>query len=143
MDNTSHSPSRLEQILGTGVLLLLLIGCFLVMTPFMSALAWAFVMAFSLWPPRRRLVAMLGNRKTTAALIMTSAIALVLVVPTIVIVANLAQDVGDIGTAAKRWVEAGPPAAPAWLRKVPVVGNRAADYWQELVNDANALVRQA
>src|SRR5262245_31163026 len=99
MNDTPHTPSRLEQMLGVGVLLLLLIGCFLILEPFLSALAWAFVLAFSLWPPRRRLVALLGHRKTIAALIMTGAIALVLVVPTVVIVANLAEDAGDIGSA--------------------------------------------
>jgi predicted PurR-regulated permease PerM len=142
MNADSQRGRRIEQTIGMIVLLALLIGSFLVLQPFISSLAWAFVLAFSLWPVFRRLVASLGNRRTMASLIMTLAIALALVVPTVAIVTNLAQDARELGTAAKRWVQAGPPAPPAWLQKIPVVGNRIATYWQDLADDAATLLRQ-
>ena len=101
MNQRSNILPRVEQGLGLIVLLLLLVGSLLVLQPFLSALAWALVMAFSLWPVQQRLVAWLGNRRNITALILTLTIALVLVVPTVVIVANLSGDARDIGAATK------------------------------------------
>jgi predicted PurR-regulated permease PerM len=143
MDQRSHTVPRVEQWLGIAALLLLLIGSFLVLQPFISALAWAFVLGFSLWPVQRRVVARLRGRRTWAALFLTTVIALVLVVPTAVIVANLAQDASDLAAATKSWVQSGPPAPPAWVHKIPVVGARVAAYWQELADDAAALMQRA
>src|SRR4051812_42433871 len=141
MDQRLPKHSRAEQVLGALVLLLLLIGSFLVLQPFLSAMAWAFVMGFSLWPVHRWLVARVRNSRTLAPLIITFGIALVLLVPTLVIVANLAEDAHSLGVATKSWIEAGPATAPAWIRKIPIVGERASNYWQTLANDASAMLR--
>jgi predicted PurR-regulated permease PerM len=142
MNQRSNILPRVEQGLGLIVLLLLLVGSLLVLQPFLSALAWALVMAFSLWPVQQRLVAWLGNRRNITALILTLTIALVLVVPTVVIVANLSGDARDIGAATKDWIQS-KPTAPAWLGKVPVVGKRISEYWQELTDDAASLLQRA
>lgn len=135
----SHTPTRLERSLAVAVLLLLLIGCFLVMQPFLSALAWAFVLAFSLWPLHRRLAARMGGRRTLTAILMTSLIALVLVMPIILIVSRLADDARDLGAATREWVQRG-PSPPGWLRSVPLVGEPIVTYWQDLADDANRLL---
>jgi predicted PurR-regulated permease PerM len=132
-----------EGVLAALVVVLLLVGSLVVVLPFVSALAWAFVMSFSLWPVYRRFVARLGGRRTLAALVMTTAIAGVLVVPTIVAVANLADDAAALADAANQWVASGPPPAPQWLRKMPVLGARGTAYWDALAGEANRLVRKA
>jgi predicted PurR-regulated permease PerM len=138
----SHAPSRIERGVGTAVLLLLLIGCFLVMQPFLTALAWAFVLVFSLWPLQRRLTTRLRGRRTLAAMVMTTAIAVVLVLPTLLIVVQLADDARAIGGATKEWVASGPPAPPAWVRRLPLVGRPVATYWQDLADDAARLLNR-
>jgi predicted PurR-regulated permease PerM len=144
MSNPTHEGSRklsrVEQYIGIGILVLLVIGSFLVLRPFLSALTWALVLCFSLWPVQRRLRAWLGGRNTLAALIMTSIIALVLVVPTVVITLNLAGDVRDIGVAARKWAADGPPDPPAWVNRIPAIGVQLSDYWQELADDARRLL---
>jgi predicted PurR-regulated permease PerM len=143
MEQRPHTFPRVEQWLGILALLLLLVGSFLVLQPFLSALAWAFVLAFSLWPVQRRVVARLGGRRTWASLILTLVIALVLVVPTAVIVANLAQDAHDLAVATKSWVQSKPTAPPAWVHRIPLVGNRLAEYWKDLADDAAELLQRA
>ena len=76
-DNHPPMARRVEQNLGVIVLLLLLVGAFLVLQPFISALAWAFVMASTLWAVRRQLVARFNGRRTLAAFTLSSSIALV------------------------------------------------------------------
>lgn len=136
MEESKGSASRIERGLGVLVLLLLLLGCLLVLRPFVSALLWAIVLCFSLWPVYQRVLRAVNGRKTLGAFVMTSAIALVLAVPTISITLNLAGDAHDLAAATRRWVTQLPRTAPSWLTKIPIVGSSAASYWQELAQDA-------
>lgn len=134
--------TRMEQALGLTALVFLLIGAFVVMKPFLSAAMWAVVLCFSLWPAHRRLVRWVGNRRTLGAAITTFAIALVLLVPFVVIGFSLADDARSLGMAARKWLEAGPPAPPAWLDKVPIVGGEAKRYWRGFADEAGKWLQE-
>ena len=135
--------SRLEQNLGWLLLALLLGGCLLVMRPFASALLWAVVLSFSTWPLHRRLVNLLGGRRTLAAMLMTLGMVLVMLLPFVIVGVTLADNVQELTVATRRWLEAGPPDPPAWLAKVPVVGPSASENWQALAGDSTKLLEQA
>ena len=60
---------KIERNLGWVVVLLLLLGCLLVLRPFVSALLWAVVLCVSSWPIYHRLLQGLGQRRTLAALV--------------------------------------------------------------------------
>jgi predicted PurR-regulated permease PerM len=137
---TVRKPARLEQNLGWIVLLLLLIGCLLVLRPFMSALLWAAVLCFSSWPLYQRLLRVLRGRRTLAALLMALGMILVMLLPFVVIGVTLADDVKELTTAARTWIDAESHAPPAWLTKVPVVGQQATERWQILATDSAKLV---
>ena len=81
--NRTMNPlrSKLEQTLGWAVLLALVAGCLIVLRPFVSALLWAVVLSFASWPVYRRLLSLLGNRRTLAALVMTLGMVLILLLP--------------------------------------------------------------
>jgi predicted PurR-regulated permease PerM len=133
---------RLEQILGVAGLFLLLVGCFLVIKPFITALMWAAILSYSLWPLHRRLLARLGGRRTLAAVITTSFIAMLLIGPFVLMGFSVADDARALGTATRKWVSAGPPYAPQWVGKLPVVGEKAKGYWNELATDARELIER-
>ncbi len=135
--------SQLEQTLGWAVLLSLVLGCLVVLRPFVSALLWAVVLSFSTWPIYRRLLRVLGNRRTLAALVMTLGMVLILLLPFLIVGLTLADNVKDLTVAVRHWIAAGPPAAPAWLAKLPVVGAQATAYWQTLANDTAKLWAEA
>lgn len=132
--------ARFEAKLAVGALTLLLIGCVLVMRPFMSALMWAAVLAFTLWPIQTRLVQWLKGRNTLAAGLMTGGITLVLVLPFLIIGLNLAGDVRALGVAVGKWVDKGPPSAPPWVEKLPVVGRQAKGLWMDFTNETAQVV---
>lgn len=131
--------SKLEQNLGWIVLALLLGGCLLVMLPFISALLWAVVLSFSIWPVYRQLVKWVGDRRTLAALIMAVGMICVILLPFVIVGVTLGDNVKELSAATQRWIDAGPPAPPAWLVKVPVVGQAAVDYWKSLTADSSKL----
>ncbi len=136
-------PSKLEQNLGWILLLLLLAGCLLVLRPFVSALLWAGVLCVSSWPIYRRMLRLVRNRRTLAALVMTLGMILVILLPFLIIGVTLADSVSELTTAAKGWIGEGPPDPPGWLAKVPLVGHAASDYWQSLADDSAKLWAEA
>jgi predicted PurR-regulated permease PerM len=135
MPDDPTKPDRLEQNLGWIALLLLLIGCLLVLRPFVSALLWAAILCFAIWPLYQRLLKVLLGRRTWAALLMALGMILVILLPFLVVGVTLADNVKEFTSAARTWIDAGPPAPPAWLAKLPIVGRQAAEFWQSLATD--------
>jgi predicted PurR-regulated permease PerM len=135
--------TKLEEGLGRGILALLFVGCLLVLWPFMTALLWATVLTFSLWPLYRRLAKLLGERRKLAAITLSLGLVLIVVLPFAIVGFTLGDNVSELETATRRWLEGGLPAAPAWLAKVPLVGKTAADGWNSLAGDSSKLVEKA
>src|SRR5438552_6507831 len=137
---TVTKPASLERNLGWITLLLLLVGCLLVLRPFASALLWAVVLCISSWPLYQRLLKLLRGRRTWAALLMALGMILVIQLPFIVVGMTLADNVKELTSAAQTWVDAGPPAPPTWLAKLPIVGAQATERWQTLATDSSKLL---
>src|SRR4051794_37972411 len=111
-------PARLERNIGSIALLLLLVGCLLVLRPFASALLWAVVLCVSSWPLYQRVLKWLRGGRTLAALLMALGMILVLLLPFFVVGVTLADNVKELTSSARTWLDAGAPAPPAWLAKV-------------------------
>src|SRR5262245_64878907 len=109
--------TKLEQNLGWMLLLLLLLSCALVLWPFVTVTLWSAVLSFSTWPIYSRLLKWLGGRRTLAASLLSLTMVLVVLLPFAVVGLTLADNVTELKTAAQRWIDAGPPAPPAWLAK--------------------------
>jgi predicted PurR-regulated permease PerM len=132
--------SKLERKLGWIIVALVLAGCLLVLLPFASALLWAVVLAFSSWPLYRRLVHLLGGRRTLAALGMALAMFCIILLPFVIVGATLGDNVKDLTASAQRWMAEGPHQPPSWLIKLPVIGPRAAESWRSLAADNSPLI---
>jgi predicted PurR-regulated permease PerM len=134
----THNMNRrtlIERALAWTILTLLVLGCLAVVRPFISSLLWAVVLCFSVWPLYQRLLAWLGQRRTLAAALICTIMVLLLVLPLLLVGLSMADNVKDLTAATRRWVEAGPPEPPAWLAKVPLVGEKGVEYWQSLAAD--------
>ena len=129
---TPTPPSGAEKNLGWAVLLALLIGCLLVLRPFVSALLWAVILCSASWPLYGRMLRLVRNRHGLAASLMMLGMALIVLVPFIIVGTSLAKNVDDLTGAVRTWIQAGPPEPPAWLGKVPLVGAQAVQSWQNL-----------
>jgi predicted PurR-regulated permease PerM len=134
---------KIERNLGWVVVLLLLAGCLLVLRPFVSAVLWAVVLCISSWPIYSRLLGWLGNRRTLAAGLMTLAMMLIVLLPFFIVAMTLADNIKELTGAVRNWIDAGPPAPPEWLAKIPVVGQKAVDYWQSMAADTAKLWTEA
>ncbi|MBI4695784.1 MAG: AI-2E family transporter [Gammaproteobacteria bacterium] len=126
------TPFRIEMLLPLAALGLLATGCILVMTPFLSPLLWSVIVCYSTWGLYQRLVAWTGGRSSRAALAMTLCLAAVLIVPTVVLASRLTDNMTNLSRAVSHVVDEGLPTAPDWLHKVPLVGDAATGYWNDL-----------
>ena len=73
-----QTPLWLRRAVVAGLLGGLLLVGFVVMRPFLVAIAWAAIMAYVSWPLHLRVLARLGGRRTWAALVMTVMLTLAL-----------------------------------------------------------------
>lgn len=135
--------TRLEQNLGSIVLVLLAAGCLIILQPFASSVLWAAVLAFSSWPLYIRLLAWLGGRRSLAALLLTLAMVVVLLLPFAAVGLTLADNVTELKAAARRLADQGPPGPPEWLNRLPGVGPDLANYWASLAADSSKLFAEA
>lgn len=128
-------------MLGVLGLLLLLLGCFFVLRPFLSALMWAIVLAYSLWPLQKRFTGWFRGARTFAAILVTLTMTLVSVGPFVLIGISIADDARALGTATRKWFESVPDEPPAWVVKTPLVGEELSAYWKDFATDRRGWVR--
>ena len=123
---------RVEQIAQIAAIALLVVGCLLVLQPFVTALMCAAIVCFSTWPVYKKIEHLMRGRRGLAALAMTLLLILVIVLP----LALLALTLADSVTPAIVWVRDtlahGLPAPPDWVQSIPLVGEGIDASWREL-----------
>lgn len=130
---------RTRQLYLTIVILLLATWMAL---EFLTPIAWAAVLAIAEWPLYRRAVARFPGRPGLLAGGFALVTALFVIVPLSLAAVTLAQE----SQAALEWLKHAQQvgiAMPGWLPGLPLVGGRAASYWQQHVGNpeaANALL---
>lgn len=133
---------KIEPLLGGLALLLLLMGCFFVLKPFMTALMWAIILAYSLHPLQRSFTRWFRGSRTLAACFVTLTLTIVLAGPIVLIGFSIAQDGKDLAEATKKWFMAAPEQAPEWVAQAPIVGDQLAGYWSSFSEDRNRWMAQ-
>src|SRR3569623_1084710 len=104
--------SRIDQALTLAGVALLIVGCFLVLKPFMTALLWAAILCTTAWPLYQRLLLRQHGRSAVAASIMVLLIAVILLAPFIVVGATIADNADRVGAWWRDLVDTGPPELP-------------------------------
>mgnify|MGYP000721054732 CR=1 FL=1 len=133
---------KIEPLLGGFVFLMILIGCFFVLKPFMTALMWAIILAYALHPLQRIFTRWFRGSRTLAACFVTLTITAVLAGPIVFVGFSIAQDGKDLAQATRNWINAAPDQAPSWVEKVPLVGNDVAVYWAKFAEDRKRMLEQ-
>ena len=130
----------LEQILGTAALAILLVACFVVVQPFLSATLWAIILVYTTWPAYRWLRSRARLSPGLASLAMVFGALIVLVVP----LAAMAPSVGNQAALGIRWLRgvfaAGIPPAPDWIESVPIVGHLLVSEWNNAAEGGSEII---
>ena len=135
-------PTRIDQMLTLAVLALLIVGCFLVLQPFITALIWAAILCVTSWPLFSRLRRRFRRHDWLAALSMLVLITVVLFAPFVIVGATIADNADAVAAWAKEVLSQGPPEAPDWVATLPLVGERLAAYWNGMAHDTPRLLAE-
>ena len=137
-----NGESSLEKIAGTALLLLLVIGCFVVIRPFVSALLLALILSYSTWPVYAWVERLVSGRKSLAAALMTLAVASILLVPLIILGSSLAEQVAQVSVWIRNIFTESIRRPPSWVAAIPLVGPQLYQYWQGLGHNTAQLLSE-
>ena len=126
-----------EQFLGPGLLGLILLGCLLVLRPFVSAILWAAILCYATWPACEWLVRHLKGRRPPAALIMTLVLVLLIALPLALVGTSLASSVEHLLGVVRRLNTEGLPTPPDWMTNLPWAGGYLKVHWSDLALNAD------
>jgi predicted PurR-regulated permease PerM len=137
------SENRIDRFAGIALVTVLIMGCFAVLRPFLSAILWAVILSFSTWPVYHRIEERaVAGKKGLAAGMMVLLVAAVLIVPLVFLGTSLAEDVTALLEMARQLLSEGPPDPPAWVAKLPLVGSRVHDRWQAMTGSGAKLTEE-
>jgi predicted PurR-regulated permease PerM len=135
-------PTPVDRWVAVLVLAIVVLGCFFVLLPFLTALLWGFILVCTTWPVFHAVRRLVRGSDTWASLIMTLGIAAGLIGPFVVVGFSLADDASQLFDAGRRALAEGPPHSPAWVSNLPLIGPRAAAYWDDMVSDRTHLLAE-
>jgi predicted PurR-regulated permease PerM len=133
---------RYERYAVGAALLLLTVGCYLVVRPFLTAFIWGGIISISTRGMYRRILGWVRGRRRLAATLCSLALVLVLLIPIAALAVNLAAEMPDLTARFQQMSEGGLHQPPSWLAGVPLVGKAATARWQGWAADPESFRRE-
>ena len=120
----------------------LIAGSLWILSPFLAALVWATMIVVATWPMMRRVESAFGGRRGPAVAVMTLGLLAILIVPLTIALQAILEHADDLVALLGKLPDSRLPAAPEWLGKVPLVGDRAQEAWNHLASAGMADVAE-
>jgi len=128
-DNNLYVKKSLEVTIKVGLVLGLIVWCFMILKPFLMLILWGVILAVAIHPLFNWLKVKLGNRKKLAAGLVTLLLLLIILLPIILLGGSMADAIGymkDSLTTGKSLI----PPPPETVRAYPLVGPKLFEVWQ-------------
>jgi len=109
---------------------IMIIASLWILRPFLPALIWSTLVVVSTWPLLLAVQGRLWGKRGLAAIVMTTVMLLVVIVPLALAVLTIVEHAGDVAGRLKTLANASVPAPPGWVEQVPLVGPKLAAEWR-------------
>ena len=129
---------RLLIVLTAGFLLL--IGCFIILKPFIPALMLSLIFSLTAWPAFSWLLRHLNGRITLAAALMTLFLAACFIVPILFLGSSITDNFGSMWDGAVAMLNTHAKEPPEWLLQIPAFGTQLGETWQTYADDREKLL---
>jgi len=137
---TRLSKRLMDVLIRAGLVLALAVLCYKIFAPFIGLMAWALILAVTLYPAHQKLARKMAGRQGLAATLLTVAGVVLIVLPTAVLMGALGDSVHDlIGKVHENTLVVPPP--PASVAEWPLVGKKVFGAWTQAHEDLPALVK--
>jgi predicted PurR-regulated permease PerM len=113
----------------------LIAGSLWILWPFLGAFVWATMIVVATWPMLRRVERACGGHRAPAVVVMSIGLLAILIVPLGVAIQALLDHTDELVALLERLPTTTLPAAPDWLGRVPLVGERLETAWTSLASE--------
>ena len=137
---TRLSRRLLDVLIRAGLVFTLVVLCYKIFSPFVGLMAWAVILAVTLYPADQKLARKLGGRQGLAATLLTLAGVVLIVLPTALLMGALGDSMHDLVAGVRDntlVIPAPKPSVAEW----PVVGKKVHAAWTQAHDDLPALVK--
>ena len=142
-DSQNPLLQRMHLYSQLAAVVIVIIGCYLVLHPFIPAIFFAAVVCSASWPLFVWLRKKLWGNSTIAALAMSLLLVVLVIGPSLLLALSLTDNVTALAESIKSTLDGGPMPPPDWLTRVPLVGDLATQYWQQAANSGDSLAAQS
>jgi len=133
MTNKNTSASRDITRITLAVLFIgaLIAASFWIFRPFLTSFIWATIIVVATWPLLLKLQSWLWHKRGLAVAVMSVILLLVLVIPLSLAILSIIDSADEIATRVKSLSTFSVPPMPEWVGKIPLVGKKVAESWQQ------------
>ncbi|CAB5080005.1 Permease of the drug/metabolite transporter (DMT) superfamily [Olavius algarvensis associated proteobacterium Delta 3] len=128
--NTAATSAAVDISIQLGVLILVIICCYLILKPFIPLVTWGIILAVALYPVYHAVNAKLGNRRKLTAAILTIAALLVIILPGIQMAGSGVDGLQLLNDKLKQ-EELKIPPPPEKVKEWWVIGSTVYTVWQQ------------
>ena len=137
----NYVDKSLEVTIKVGLVLGLIVWCFMILKPFLMLLLWGVILAVAIYPLFKWLKTKLGNRSKLAAVIVTLFLLLLILLPIILLGGSLADAVEYVKVSLMSGKSMVPPPADT-VKTWPVIGPQIFDLWQHSSENLTEVVKE-
>lgn len=127
-----------QEKIKAGFSIIILAAATWLMHGFIAAMLWAVIIAVATWPLRVKIALKSGLSDIGIAVIMTTAVAVLLLFPVVYALILAAADMGALTSWIAEIQKIG-LAVPDWIHLIPIVGERVASWWFANLADPDSL----
>jgi predicted PurR-regulated permease PerM len=130
----------LEVLIRAGLILAMVMLCYQVLSPFLTLMVWALILAVTLYPLHQALASKIGGKQGLAATLLVVVGIALIVVPTAMLLSSLGDSVQHLIHDVQHntlQIPAPRPGVATW----PIVGKHIYDVWSQAYTDLPALVQ--
>jgi predicted PurR-regulated permease PerM len=110
---------------------IMIAASFWILRPFITAIVWATIIVVATWPLMLKVQSWLWHKRGLAVAVMSVILLLVLVIPLSLAILTIIDSADEIATRVKSLSTVSVPPMPEWIGKIPLVGKKVAESWQQ------------
>ena len=131
--------STFERIAVAVASIALVIGCYLIVRPFLTAFLWGAIISVSTRGLFQKILGLVRGKRKLAAFLTGLLLVLVLLVPIAALAMNVTSEMPKLAARFNGMLEGGLKEPPSWLAGIPLVGKSATAKWAAYAADPQSL----
>jgi predicted PurR-regulated permease PerM len=131
---TAAPPIKVERLMQLLLIVVMALGCWMVLEPFLPAILFSLAIVISTWPIHEWLLHKLHGRRVLASLASLLLVTLLVMAPAVLLIFSFRDAIEWVLGLLEQWQSSGRPELPQWIVQIPVIGEAAQGAWRSLTS---------